>query len=56
MEGSTEIIRPFTFWQHWLLVWYVPDTPLSPGSGVVLNTVLIALAALPLAFTHKEFA
>jgi hypothetical protein len=42
-----------------ILVWYLPDTSISLASGVifnaVLNTGLLALVALPLFFTRKEF-
>jgi hypothetical protein len=42
-----------------MLVWYLPDTTISLASGVifnaVLNTVLLALVALPLFFARKEF-
>jgi hypothetical protein len=42
-----------------LLVWYVPDTITSLTSGVVFNAVfnsiLLALVALPLFFTRKDF-
>jgi hypothetical protein len=42
-----------------ILVWYLPDTAISLASSVifnaVFNTVLLALVALPLFFTRKEF-
>ncbi len=42
-----------------ILVWYLPDTAISLASGVIfnaaLNTGLLALVALPLFFTRKEF-
>jgi hypothetical protein len=42
-----------------VLVWYVPDTGASLLSGVLfnaaVNTVLLALTALPLIFTRRDF-
>jgi hypothetical protein len=42
-----------------ILVWYLPDTAISLASGVIFNaacnTGLLALVALPLFFTRKEF-
>ncbi|MFN2298392.1 MAG: hypothetical protein ACK2UB_06050 [Anaerolineales bacterium] len=43
-----------------ILFWYVPDTGFSLQAGVMfnaaVNTVLLALFALPLFFTRREFA
>jgi hypothetical protein len=42
------------------LVWYLPDTGLSLYFGVtfnaVVNTIFLAIIALPLIFTRREFA
>ncbi len=42
-----------------ILVWYLPDTAISLASGVIfnamINTGLLALVALPLFFTRREF-
>ncbi len=42
------------------LVWYLPDTSLSLYFGVtfnaVANTIFLAAVALPLIYTHREFA
>lgn len=42
-----------------ILAWYIPDSGISLAYGVVFNaifnTVLLALVALPLVFTRKDF-